>query len=33
VETYTLTAAGMNVVQQVGPLSYGTVLPGKTYRY
>lgn len=33
VESYTLTAAGMNVVQQVGPLAYGTVLPGKTYRY
>ena len=33
VETYTLTAAAMNVVDQVGPLAYGTMLPGKTYRY
>lgn len=29
VETYTLTAAGMNVVQQVGPLAYGTLLQGR----
>ena len=33
VETYTITAAGMNVVQQIGPLAYGTFIPGKTYRY
>jgi hypothetical protein len=33
VETYTLTAAAMNVLEQVGPLAYGTMLPGKTYRY
>ncbi len=33
VETYTLTAGAMNVVQQVGPLAYGTFIPGKTYRY
>ena len=33
VESYTLTAAAMNVVQQIGPLSYGTFIPGKTYRY
>jgi type VI protein secretion system component Hcp len=33
VESYTLTAAAMNVVQQIGPLAYGTFIPGKTYRY
>jgi len=33
VETYKLSAAGMNVVEQVGPLSFGTFIPGKTYRY
>ncbi|MGA3027377.1 MAG: hypothetical protein ABSF98_21680 [Bryobacteraceae bacterium] len=33
VESYTLTAAAMNVIEQVGPLAYGTFIPGKTYRY
>jgi hypothetical protein len=33
VESYTLTASGMNVIEQIGPLAYGTFIPGKTYRY
>jgi hypothetical protein len=33
VETYTLTAASMNVVEQLGPLAFGTLIPGKTCRY
>ncbi|HTP89440.1 MAG TPA: hypothetical protein VMJ34_20965 [Bryobacteraceae bacterium] len=33
VETYKIEAAGMDVIEQIGPLSYGTMLPGKTYRY
>jgi hypothetical protein len=33
VETYKLAAVGMNVIEQIGPLSYGTFLQGKTYRY
>jgi len=33
VETYKLAAAGMDVREQMGPLSFGTFLQGKTYRY
>jgi len=33
VETYKLAAVEMNVIEQIGPLSYGTFLQGKTYRY
>ena len=33
VETYTIAAAAMNVVEQIGPLAFGTLIPGKTYRY
>ncbi|MGA2185985.1 MAG: hypothetical protein ABSH47_23445 [Bryobacteraceae bacterium] len=33
VESYTITAAAMNVVEQIGPLAFGTFIPGKTYRY
>ena len=33
VETYKIEAAAMNVVDQVGPLAYGNMLPGKTSRY
>ena len=33
VETYKLAAVEMKVMEQIGPLSYGTLLPGKTSRY
>jgi len=33
VETYKLAATEMDVREQIGPLSFGTFLQGKTYRY